>query len=56
MSCATPLARSHALVILPSRSTQEHWRYGGHKKACKAYVLAATVQAQQEREGRMTRA
>ena len=23
--------------------------YGGHKKACKAYVLAATVHAQQER-------
>ena len=32
-----------------SASPQEHWRYGGHKKACKAYVLAATVQAQQER-------
>ena len=42
-------ARSHALRILPSRPAQEHWRYGGHKKACKAYVLADTVQAQQDR-------
>ena len=42
-------ARSHALRIVPSRRTQEHWKYGGHKKACKAYVLADTVQAQQER-------
>ena len=42
-------ARSHALRIVPARPTQEHWRYGGHKKACKAYVLADAVQAQQER-------
>ena len=41
--------RSHAFSIYPTRPTQEHWRYGGHKKACKAYVLADTVQAQQER-------
>ena len=41
--------RSHAPRIVPARPTQEHWRYGGHKKACKAYVLADTVQAQQER-------
>ena len=41
-------ARSHALRIVRARPSQEHWRYGGHKKACKAYVLADTVQAQQE--------
>ena len=40
---------SHALHIHPTRPTQEHWRYGGHKKACKAYVLADTVHAQQAR-------
>jgi len=44
-----PTARSHARRIVPARPTQEHWRYGGHKKACKAYVLAETVHAQQER-------
>ena len=42
-------ARSHALRILPACPSQEHWRYGGHKKACKAYVLADTVHAQQQR-------
>ena len=42
-------ARSHALRIIPARPSQEHWKYGGHKKACKAYVLADAVQAQQER-------
>jgi len=26
-----------------------HWRHGGHKKACKAYVLADTVHAQHQR-------
>ena len=31
------------------RSPQEHWKYGGHKKACAAYVLAAAAQAQQDR-------
>ena len=35
--------------IVTTRPTQEHWKYGGHKKACKAYVLADTVQAQQQR-------
>ena len=30
-------------------SAQEHWKHGGHKKACKAYVLADTVQAQHDR-------
>ena len=29
--------------------TQEHWKYGGHKKACRAYVVAAAAQAQQDR-------
>ena len=42
-------ARSHALRILPARPAQEHWKYGGHKKACKAYVLADAVQAQHDR-------
>jgi len=28
---------------------KEHWKYGGHKKACSAYVLAAAAQAQQDR-------
>ena len=28
---------------------QEHYKYGGHRSACRAYVLAATVHAQQER-------
>ena len=31
------------------RAHQEDWKYGGHKKACKAYVLAAAAQAQQDR-------
>ena len=42
-------ARSHDLRIVPARPAQEHWKYGGHKKACKAYVLADTVHAQQQR-------
>ena len=29
--------------------SQEHYKYGGHRTACRAYVLAATVHAQQER-------
>ena len=33
----------------PHPRTQEHWKYGGHKKACAAYVLAAAAQAQQNR-------
>ena len=33
----------------PPHPTQEHWKYGGHKKACPAYVLAAAAQAQQDR-------
>ena len=42
-------ARPHAFHTLPARPSQEHWKYGGHKKACKAYVLADTVQAQHDR-------
>ena len=32
-----------------NRCQREHWLCGGHKKACKAHVLAGTAQAQQER-------
>jgi hypothetical protein len=28
---------------------RQHWKHGGHKKACAAYVLAAAAQAQQDR-------
>ena len=35
----TPLSPHH----------QEHWKFGGHKKACPAYVVAAAAQAQQDR-------
>ena len=41
---AHPFPHSHA-----STPTQEHWKYGGHKKACPAYVVAAAAQAQQDR-------
>ena len=33
----------------PPPPAQEHWKYGGHKKACPAYVVAAAAQAQQDR-------
>ena len=33
----------------PTPHTKEHWKYGGHKKACPAYVVAAAAQAQQDR-------
>ena len=43
----------YASRLLPTRlhppPPQEHWRCGGHKKACKAYVLAGAAQAQQGR-------
>ena len=42
------LTRLTRFLRRPSNS-QEHWLHGGHKKACKAYVLAATFHAQQER-------
>ena len=36
-------ARREATIALTDTSslhpTQEHWKYGGHKKACPAYVL-----------------
>ena len=40
-------ARTHApdIAICP----QEHWKCGGHRKACPAYVAAAAAQAQQDR-------
>ena len=47
MAAAPP--RSHARRIVPVRPTQEHWKYGGRKKACMAYVLADTAHAQQQR-------
>ena len=56
MQCAVQCAvRSAHLLIpplpdrIPHPRTQEHWKYGGHKKACAAYVLAAAAQAQQDR-------
>jgi len=36
-------------ILQPQPRPQEDWKYGGHKKACKAYVLAAAAQAQQDR-------
>jgi hypothetical protein len=53
VQCAVRSA--HHLILIPPPSdpphprTQEHWKYGGHKKACAAYVLAAAAQAQQDR-------
>ena len=55
---ALALARAHppvsnAPLRHPPRvlhlTPQEDWKFGGHKKACKAYVLAGAVQAQQDR-------
>ena len=40
-SCAAPPSS------LPS--AQEHWKHGGHPKACKAHVLADTIHARQLR-------
>ena len=37
------------LLSDPTHATQEHWKYGGHKKACAAFILAAAAQAQQDR-------
>ena len=36
-------------ALLHTIPPQEHWRHGGHKSACRAYVLAATAHAQHER-------
>ena len=45
--------RGEATLVLTDtwlpHPTQEHWKYGGHKSACPAYVLAAAAQAQQDR-------
>ena len=48
----THTARRLTHVAYPSHSvpSQEHYKYGGHRTACRAYVLAAAVDAQQERE------
>jgi len=53
---ASPARRLHPTSTPPrpapahfTSSHQEHWKYGGHKKACSAYVLAAAAQAQQDR-------
>jgi hypothetical protein len=43
-----PLAPTHT-PSPPSPAYQEHWKFGGHKKACPAYVLAAAAHAQQKR-------
>ena len=44
--------RVHATVNRTTSTTrwnQEHWKYGGHRKACPAFVAAAAAEAQQER-------
>ena len=55
---ATERARYQVLILNrvanqypppPTCPSQEHYKYGGHRTACRAYVLAATVHAQQER-------
>ena len=46
---ATPHAAPHTSTVRPFVPSQEHYKYGGHRTACRAYVLAATVHAQQER-------
>ena len=52
VQCAVRSA--HHLILPPPSDpahppTQEHWKYGGHKKACAAFILAAAAQAQQDR-------
>ena len=37
------------LTSNPASPTQEHGKFGGHKKACRAVVVAAAAQAQQDR-------
>ena len=44
---ARAYARTHAPDI--AICSQEHWKCGGHKSACPAYVLASAAQAQQDR-------
>ena len=48
MNCSAR-RRARSPTPPPLTPTQEHWKYGGHKKACPAYVLAAAAQAQQDR-------
>ena len=45
-------ASSHTVTLPPPTPPphQEHWKYGGHRSACPAYVLAAAAHAQQKRE------
>jgi len=40
----------HARCPSTTHPHQEHWKFGGHKSACKAYVLAAAALAQLTRE------
>ena len=48
-------ARTLSSHAIPTPTTtahhphQEHWKYGGHKSACPAYVLAAAAHSQQRR-------
>ena len=44
-----PLSLPHPPPSPSWHHHQEHWKFGGHKKACPAFVLAAAVQAQQDR-------
>ena len=41
--------RSSLIPPAPLPSAQEHWKHGGHPKACKAHVLADTIHARQLR-------
>ena len=45
----TTMASSHTTPTVTAHPAQEHWKYGGHKKGCRAYVVAAAAQAQQDR-------
>ena len=40
---------AHLPALYRAHHPQEHWKYGGHKKSCPAYVVAAAAQAQQDR-------
>ena len=43
------MRRSSLIHPAPLPSAQEHWKHGGHPKACKAHVLADTIHARQLR-------
>ena len=48
-------AERAGFYLTPSKHpppSQEHWKYGGHRSACFAYVLAAAADAQQKRESK----